>query len=634
MESASEAVPCGGEDFRLENAFDGRCLTMMESLRTGWSGPGAMLRRCSTLSEMVERQFWRHLPSGVLQSAVDGLALHAQEFASAGAPPWNALVTEEEAHAVRLLPCAPFLEPREFFCATISDQHLEEATLLASGRFGEAPGQPLQLHRDDGFPFGRWRLRCRGEVAAENTSEDLGMDAEHASFLRSAAARGELSRLSPERILAVEPGAADEERKQAYRSLSRRLHPDKAGDDPNAAQVFIALKEAFDALADLEAVHGVPGLDSSPLFSSSPYILEVLDEAAFEAARTEAPQLVMYYVPFCRMTKALKPWIDIAARQLSRSDGNQSGAPPILAVRCHVDAASQFMCNKRKLGDLPALRIEGRSTPIEDVITYPIRTLVGAQTDTFTAFPLSLVDFVRAAKARLRVTDLVERLSPAEFSALEAGNDTRGDPGSATGRLWLVAFVKDHCDLSVAVRGRLLDVAVHLAAERGADGHGPGVRFAIVACAPKGSGAGQAGETAAVLAEDCAPLQVPDVRILRTRGADLPRASARGLLGPVDAISDERDVVVAFAAAEAAIRAAAPDLAERGEPESEASKERGDEAPAADESCRAGGAGASAPHGGPPLAAPLREAIARAGAAGRPGVARAVPGFGGGAQLS
>lgn len=70
--------------------------------------------------------------------------------------------------------------------------------------------------------------------------------------------------------------------------------------------------------------------------------------------------------------------------------------------------------------------------------------------------------------------------------------------------------------------------------------------------------------------EDCAPLQVPDVRILRTRGADLPRASARGLLGPVDAISDERDVVVAFAAAEAAIRAAAPDLAERGEPESEA----------------------------------------------------------------
>ncbi|KAF2088584.1 DnaJ protein-like protein [Saccharata proteae CBS 121410] len=52
------------------------------------------------------------------------------------------------------------------------------------------------------------------------------------------------------KLLGLEKNASDRDIKKAYRTLSKRYHPDKNPDDENAQQRFVAVAEAYEALID------------------------------------------------------------------------------------------------------------------------------------------------------------------------------------------------------------------------------------------------------------------------------------------------------------------------------------------------------------------------------------------------
>ena len=62
-----------------------------------------------------------------------------------------------------------------------------------------------------------------------------------------------MSRRSYYDILGVSRRATDEEIKAAYREIARRTHPDRAPDDPAAAEQFKAASEAYRVLGDSAA---------------------------------------------------------------------------------------------------------------------------------------------------------------------------------------------------------------------------------------------------------------------------------------------------------------------------------------------------------------------------------------------
>ncbi|KAF2147310.1 uncharacterized protein K452DRAFT_293755 [Aplosporella prunicola CBS 121167] len=54
------------------------------------------------------------------------------------------------------------------------------------------------------------------------------------------------------KLLGIDRDASDREIKKAYRTLSKKFHPDKNPDDKDASERFVAVAEAYDALIDPE----------------------------------------------------------------------------------------------------------------------------------------------------------------------------------------------------------------------------------------------------------------------------------------------------------------------------------------------------------------------------------------------
>jgi translocation protein SEC63 len=61
---------------------------------------------------------------------------------------------------------------------------------------------------------------------------------------------GEVSRFDPFQILGIQQGAATSEIKKAYRKLSLQYHPDKNPGDKIAAELFMKIAKAYEALTD------------------------------------------------------------------------------------------------------------------------------------------------------------------------------------------------------------------------------------------------------------------------------------------------------------------------------------------------------------------------------------------------
>ena len=69
--------------------------------------------------------------------------------------------------------------------------------------------------------------------------------------------------MDPYKVLGLEPGASDEEVKQAYRRLAKKYHPDLNPGDAEAARKMQEVNEAYDRIKNPEKYHSQPGQGSS-----------------------------------------------------------------------------------------------------------------------------------------------------------------------------------------------------------------------------------------------------------------------------------------------------------------------------------------------------------------------------------
>ena len=62
--------------------------------------------------------------------------------------------------------------------------------------------------------------------------------------------------MDPYKVLGLEPGASDEEVKQAYRRLAKKYHPDLNPGDAEAARKMQEVNEASDRIKNPEKYSG------------------------------------------------------------------------------------------------------------------------------------------------------------------------------------------------------------------------------------------------------------------------------------------------------------------------------------------------------------------------------------------
>mmetsp|Transcript_17542 Transcript_17542/g.34089 ORF Transcript_17542/g.34089 Transcript_17542/m.34089 type:complete len:350 (+) Transcript_17542:57-1106(+) len=92
-------------------------------------------------------------------------------------------------------------------------------------------------------------------------------------------------------ILGVTPDADDKTLKRAYKSLSKKLHPDKNPDDPDAADNFILVHEVYEILLakDLRETYDSYGQE---------YLVNARITPRSKSVDLSYERLLMYHVPF------------------------------------------------------------------------------------------------------------------------------------------------------------------------------------------------------------------------------------------------------------------------------------------------------------------------------------------------
>jgi len=92
-------------------------------------------------------------------------------------------------------------------------------------------------------------------------------------------------------ILGVSPGVDDRDLKKAYKTLSRKLHPDKNPDDPDAQENFILMQEVYEILAtrDLRETYDSYGQE---------YMMNARISPRSKSVDTSYERLLIYHAPF------------------------------------------------------------------------------------------------------------------------------------------------------------------------------------------------------------------------------------------------------------------------------------------------------------------------------------------------
>jgi len=92
-------------------------------------------------------------------------------------------------------------------------------------------------------------------------------------------------------ILGVDPSADNRQLKSAYKTLSKKLHPDKNPNDPEAAENFILMQEVYDILThkDLRETYDAYGQE---------YMINARISPRSKSVDLSYERLLMYHAPF------------------------------------------------------------------------------------------------------------------------------------------------------------------------------------------------------------------------------------------------------------------------------------------------------------------------------------------------
>ena len=210
---------------------------------------------------------------------------------------------------------------------------------LIGGRFGQpglskAEWTKCDDHMFDGLPGKMWKLTC-------DAGDDFGGDgalARAASLL--ALPEASIRALAPWRALGVGRGADAKAVKQAFRELSRVLHPDKrallqskipSASAANADALFDVAQRAYDGLKGTDealrekfrlANEKDGGLfDGSVVAELRPSDLkEDRGDLAWNATNSTTLWIVMLYSPSCMMSRSIAPLVEAAAAAFREKD--------------------------------------------------------------------------------------------------------------------------------------------------------------------------------------------------------------------------------------------------------------------------------------------------------------------------
>ncbi|KAK3256034.1 hypothetical protein CYMTET_34811 [Cymbomonas tetramitiformis] len=215
-------------------------------------------------------------------------------------------------------------------------------TCMSHGFFhGEAAAdQRVEWKNCDDFAFDKWSVNCVDKV--EETAHDSEHDkaARHLKRLLDTQGPEAMRKMTPRELLVLDRDSQTDQIKQRFRQLSMHFHPDK-NPTAEAKELFVLLQEAYAVLKDpaRRREAETEAESSRSLFTGSEFVVE-LEAPFFQPLEIPAGELwlVMLYAPWCKMSKALAPFMDHIGQSLRDVDVKVAGACRCGALREEVGA--------------------------------------------------------------------------------------------------------------------------------------------------------------------------------------------------------------------------------------------------------------------------------------------------------